>query len=188
MRLRIVSIVILLAVMLAGCINSNKVAMKIGAPPGSEDGVTTLQLRSIQTRCFQTNDIVSVLRASTDTLQDLGFTVTESSAEAGVLVASKQRDAEEAGQIAGQIALAFIGALLGAYTNPMWDKEQTIFVTLVATPIEGSGETEVRALFDRRIVNNHGQLWRSELIEDQEIYQEFFRKLSEALYIQAEST
>lgn len=174
------------AVALAGCVSPNQVAMSIGAPPGSDEGVTTLQLRSMQARHFETHDVTKVLRASTDTLQDLGFTITESSADVGVLVASKERDAEEAGQVAGQIALAILGALVGAYTNPAWDTEQAIFVTLIASPVEGSDETQVRALFDRRLTNNHGQLWRTELINDPEIYQEFFGKLSQALFLEAQ--
>jgi len=184
---RLVALSIVLAVFLPGCVTPNKVAMTVGAPPGSEDGVTGLELREIQTQHFETDDIVGVLRASTATLQDLGFTVTESCAEVGVLVASKQRDAEESGQIAGQMVLALFGALLGAYTNPTWDKEQTIYMTLIADSSVGSNRTEVRVLLDRRLINNHGQMWRAELIEDPEIYQEFFQKLSEALFLEVET-
>jgi hypothetical protein len=51
----------------------------------------------------------------------------------------------------------------------------------------GSNRTEVRVLLDRRLINNHGQMWRAELIEDPEIYQEFFQKLSEALFLEVET-
>jgi hypothetical protein len=67
------------------------------------------------------------------------------------LVASKQRDATETGQIARAVTVAVIGTLLGVHTQPTWDKEQTIFVTLVTNPIQNAKQTEVRVTFDRRI-------------------------------------
>jgi hypothetical protein len=43
----------------------------------------------------------ALVLAATQTLQDLDFTITEFASDAGVFTASKQRDAEEAGQVAG---------------------------------------------------------------------------------------
>ena len=128
---------------------------------------------------------MKILHAATGTLQDLGFTIVESSAEVGVVVASKQRDAEESGQIAGQVVLTVLMGLLGSTHNPTWDKEQSIYVTLFVSPIANSPMTEVRALFDRRLINNYGQLWRTELIENPEIYQEFYDEMSKGLLLEA---
>ena len=174
------------AVAASGCARDpNQVAMEVGAPPGAEDGVSTIEWRALQTRRFETDDGLKILHAATGTLQDLGFTIVESSADVGVVVASKQRDAEESGQIAGQVMVAVLAGLFGSYHNPTWDKEQSIYVTLIASPIANSRMTEVRALFDRRLTNNHGLLWRTELIEDPEIYQEFYDKLSKGLLLEA---
>ena len=35
------------------------------------------------------------------------------------------------------------------------------------------------------MTNNHGQLWRSEIILDAPIYQEFFDKLSQGVFLEA---
>lgn len=155
--------------------NANQVAMQIGAPPKS-----AVSVRSLQTRRFDTLDEEALLGASVETLQDLGFTVTESSKDVGLIVASKQRDAEESGQVAGAIMMTI---LFG--TQPLWDKEQTIQVTLTATPIENSKQIEVRVSFDRNLVNNKGQLWRAELLLEPKLYQEFFDKLSQAAFLEA---
>ena len=162
----------------------NDVAMKIGGPP-VEEGKTSLDLRNLQIRRFDSLDEQRLLHAGIQTLQDLGFTVTESSAEVGVLVGSKQRDAEESGQVAGQIVLTLFAAALGSAHNPTWDKEQSIFVTFVSTPIENSKQTEVRISFERRLTNNHGKLWRAELILDPKIHQEFFTKFSQGTFLEA---
>lgn len=174
-----------MAASLTACVTANDVAMQVGAAPGTMEGTTTVDMRVLQTRRFDTSDEVRLLLAATQTLQDLGFTITESSADVGVLVASKQRDAEESSQIAGQVALTVFAALLGVYHNPTWDTEQTIFVTLITAPIAGSEASEVRVSFDRRMTNNYGQQWRTELVRDQQIYQEFFNKLAEGVFLEA---
>ena len=185
-RFKVLLVALTIAAAAGGCAaDPNQVAMEVGAPPGVEDGISTVEWRAMQTRRFETQDDLKILNAATGTLQDLGFTIVESSADAGVLVGSKQRDAEEAGEIAGQMVLAVLAGLFGSYHNPTWDEEQSIYMTLIASPIKNSRMTELRVLFDRRLTNNHGQLWRTELIEDPKIYQEFFDKLSEGLFLEA---
>lgn len=175
------------ALAMSGCANPNEVAMKVGAPPEIKqgEGTSTLDLRALQIRRFETSDERQLLQAATQTLQDLGFTISESSLEAGVLVGRKKRDAVERDQVVGQIAIAVILAALGSRYDPVWDKEQTIFVTLATTPIKNSNQIEARVTFDRRLVNNRGQLWRTELITDKPIYQEFFDKLAKSTFLEA---
>lgn len=176
-----------LLIALSACANPNEVAMKVGAPPviKQQEGKSTLNLRALQIRRFETGDERQLLQAATQTLQDLGYIITESSLEAGVLVGRKKRDAVERDQVVGQIALAVLFAALGSRYDPVWDKQQTIFVTLVTTPIKNSKQVELRVSFDRRLVNNRGQLWRTELITDKPIYQEFFDKLANSTFLEA---
>jgi hypothetical protein len=142
-------------------------------------------LRAIQTRRYDTLDEKRLLAAATQSFQDLGYTVTESSLASGVLVGSKQRDAEESGQIAGQVILTLFAAALGSFHNPTWDQSQTILITLTTSPIKNSKQSDVRVSFDRRLVNNHGHLWRTEVITDAKIYQEFFEKFSSSAFLEA---
>jgi hypothetical protein len=154
--------------------------MKLGAAP---DGA--VELRAVQTRRFDTLNQHALLGASIQTLQDLGYIISESSEEAGVLSASKTRDAEETGQIAGQIALTVVAAVFGVIHNPTWDKEQTIRVTLALSPIENSKQIEARVSFDRSLTNNHGNFWRAELLMDPKLYEEFYDKLSQGVFLEA---
>ena len=66
--------------------------------------------RQLQTRLFETNDEAMLLSASAALLQDLGFTLDESETGLGVIVASKDRDATEAGQVVMAVAFALLGA------------------------------------------------------------------------------
>lgn len=165
---------------LTACQDANSLALEVGKPPES-----AVNLRSLQTRRYDTVDEKMMLGAAIQTLQDLGFTITESSSDVGVVTGSKQRDAEESGEVAGQVALTLVLALTGNYHNPTWDKEQTIQVTLVTTPIANSTQTEVRVTFDRILTNNQGMKWRAELINDQNIYHEFFEQLSKSAFLEA---
>ena len=179
MRLMMVSVLVG-AALLAGCVDANSLALKVGQPP---DGA--VKLRNLQTRRFDSGDDKAIMAAAVQTLQDLGFTITESAADAGVLVGAKQRDAEESGQVAGQMALAVVAALLGSGHNPTWDKEQTIQVTLVTMPIVNAAKMDVRVSFDRVLTNNHGRIWRAELLHDPSLYQEFFQRLSQSVFLEA---
>jgi hypothetical protein len=166
----------MVALSLAACESANTIAMKIGKEPQE-----TLNLRTLETRRYDTLDEGAMLVASTQTLQDLGFTISESVSPVGILVASKQRDAKETGQIVGAV---FVGILFG--TNAMvWDEDQTIDVTVVTTPIANSKQVDVRVAFDR-IVRNNKQGYRAELLMDPKIYQEFFDKLSQGIQLQGQ--
>ncbi|MFM7344541.1 MAG: hypothetical protein ACKO1J_04115 [Tagaea sp.] len=180
-RLAVVAALALAVLPLSACVDANKKALEIGQPPAG-----VLELRNLQTRRFATLDTLALFQAATQTLQDLGYTVSESALDVGVLVASKQRDARETGQVAGQVAITILFALLGSYYDPVWDQEQTINLTLVATPIANSNQIEVRASFDRSLVNNRGHKWRAELLLDPELYREFFDKFAQSAFLEAE--
>jgi len=166
--------------LLSACQTANDRAMIIGKPPEN-----ALALRTMQSRRFDTTDDKVLLTAAAQTLQDLGFTISESAGDVGVLVASKQRGAEESGQVAAQIGLMIFAAALGSYHSPTWDREQTIRVTLAAVPVSSGKQTEVRASFDRVLTNNHGNQWRAELLMEPELYQEFFQKLAASAFLEA---
>ena len=158
----------------------NERAMRLGAP--SESAVS---LRTLETRRFDTTDETRMLSAAAQTLQDLGFTLTEASKEVGLLVGDKQRDAQEAGEVASQVAISLIAAvLLGVQHDPNWDKEQSISATLTVSPVGRSKQVDVRVSFDRLVTRTNG-VKRAELIEDPEIYRVFFEKLSAAVFLEA---
>ena len=57
-----------------------------------------LQNRQLQSRKYDIKSEKELLTASNNVLQDMGFNLDESNMPLGVLVASKSRDATEAGQ------------------------------------------------------------------------------------------
>ena len=141
----------------------------------------SLAIRQLQSRSFDTREEAAILSAGAGVLQDLGFNLDESETELGVIVGSKRRDATEVGQIAGAIVMA---VLFGAYIPT--DEEQKIRASLVTKPSgEGEGRIVARVTFQRIVWDSDGEISKIEAIEDPEIYQEFFSKLSKAVFLEA---
>ncbi len=145
----------------------------------------SLKNRQIQTRRFDTDE-KTLLSASAAVLQDLGFNINESETDLGVIVCSKERDATTPAQVASAILVAvFTGAVM-----PI-DKEQLIRASLVTRPIhvdetdKSKSQTAVRITFQRIVINTQGQITRREGIIDAKIYQEFFDKLAQSLFLEA---
>jgi hypothetical protein len=141
----------------------------------------SLKIRQLQTRTFDTDDEKKILSASAAVLQDLGFNISESESKLGLIVASKQRTAVEGGQVAGVILLALLTRQVHHY-----DKAQTIRVCLVTRPVgEKSKSIAVRVTFQRVVVNTANRVTKNEAVIDEDIYREFFEKLSQSVFLEA---
>jgi len=142
----------------------------------------SLAERQLQTRKYETNDERKILAASAGLLQDMGFNIDESETELGLIASSKMRSAENA----GQIVAAVLVAVLGGGSMPV-DKEQKMRACVVTRPTgEQGGYIALRVTFQRIVWNTQGQVTKSESIIDPAIYQEFFDKLSKAIFLEGQ--
>lgn len=153
---------------------ANEAAMKIGAPRPD-----AIAVREQQTVRFDGVDEKAVLLEATQVLQDLGFNVEESAPAYGVLSGSKERDATEAGEVTGQMALTIGLAILGVHYNPVWDTDQVVRVTLTTHPVQ-KRDTALRVSFER-IVTNTQHVSRVELLTEPELAKGFFEKIRSGL-------
>jgi hypothetical protein len=157
--------------------------------------------KAMQTRMFEGSDETELLSASAAALQDLGFQVLESARDVGFLRAAKERSARQYGQeiARGLVFLASIAASLGGANAVTWmpvDLQQQIDASLVTRPLDAAGTRhEVRILFYRVVWKGDGQEGnayippgeqRMEMIRDPEIYQQFFARLSKAVFLEAQ--
>src|SRR5690554_1303567 len=88
-----------------------------------------IQQRQMQSRRFRGLTEEAALVASSNVLQDMGYNLEGSEVALGVLTASKDRDATNAGEVVGAILMA---ALFGVSTAI--SKSQRIRVSLVVQP------------------------------------------------------
>lgn len=140
----------------------------------------SLKLRQLQTRRFHSKDEKALLTAGAGVLQDLGFILDGGETELGVIVASKDRSAVEAGQVIGAILLALLGI-----PRPI-DKNQKIRASLITRPTaENDESTLVRVTFQRIVWNTQRIISKTEPLNEPKFYQEFFERLSKAVILDA---
>jgi len=158
--------------------------------------------KAMQIRQFETPNSDELLSASAAVLQDLGFQITESDRELGFLRAAKERSAREYGQEIQRSVVAFVTLLLsglgGSNSTILMpvDLHQQINASLIAQPIqEDDKRQEVRIVFYRLVWKGDGMSGdqnippgeqKMEMIRDAEIYQQFFARLSKAVFLEAQ--
>jgi hypothetical protein len=167
---------------LAGCAQATDVQKQTAALTQAGNVAT----RQIAQRRYDTKDEMLLLGAGASVLQDLGFLIEETSAGSGMLMATKHRDAVEAGQVAGQMLLVLLLAAGGSHYDPVYERDQLIRVSLTTRPTPDGSGTLVRANFQRLIWNNKSQRSRVETIADPAIYREFFEKMNQATFLQGQ--
>ncbi len=142
----------------------------------------SLAMRQMQTRVYETGDEKMILTACMELLQDLGFILDESETNLGVLVASKERSAVDSGQVASSVLMA---VLLGV--DMPYDTEQRMRASVVTRPVGSGGKRiAVRVTFQRIVWNSRRMVSRREAITDAQLYQQFFDKLSKAIFLEAQ--
>ena len=139
----------------------------------------TLQDRQLQTRRFDTNDEKLVLQAVAGLLQDLGFNLDESETKLGIIVASKDRNAQDGENLAKGFLLALVGIEM-----PL-DYKQKLRASVVTFPASEGDSINVRVTFQRTVWSLEGKETKREGLNDPEFYKEFFEKLSKSLFLEA---
>ena len=136
--------------------------------------------RQVQTRRFDTADEKKILKNCAALLQDTGFNIDESDAQLGLLTASKERDATDAAQWAIFIAGAFVGISIPP------DKDQVMKALVTTRPVgPGGRQVAVRVTFERIVFDTEHRLKKIEALNEPQLYQSFFEKLSKALFLEA---
>jgi hypothetical protein len=148
---------------------------------------------SEQTRRYREVEPQALLFAATSVLQDMGFKVTGGEKRFGLLLGKKTAEVPGAGltHAVGEALLVTATTVLSVAVgeNLIMDLPeqvaQRIYVSLLVTPRGDSGITEVRISLDRDMVYDHGGIIPDHT-ELPRVYQEFFGRLSRAVYLEGE--
>ena len=175
---------LLIGLLLTGC---------VAIPPDLFVVTSELQQkRQIETRRYDGITETKLISASANVLQDLGYNLENAETKLGVITASKERDASNAGEIAGVVAVAILTSLVGAPVVMATSKNQTIRVAIVVRPvIDSSGKPMTDNFFMRitfqRTVNRSDNTVVGETLSDPELYQGFFEKVSKSVFLEAQN-
>ena len=166
------------AVLLTGCVTLPPKAFLVSPEQ--------MARRQIETRRYDGAKEEDIIVASSNVLQDLGYTIENSETKLGVITASKQRDATNGGEIAAAVFVA----LLGVGVMPV-SKDQTIRVSLIVRPVQATQDSTPKdSYFTRitfqRIVRRTDNSMYAETLVDNDLYEGFFDNLSKSIFLEAQ--
>jgi len=150
--------------------------------------------RAEQTRAYATGDRAAVWRAAAAALQDMGYEVTGGQQEFGLLLGEKRAEVPGAGaaHAIGEAALVTTTVILSLLTGQdmVTDlPEQVAQVIYVSLLVSSSGteasNSQVRISLDRDMIYDNGNVVPDHT-ELPLVYQEFFDRLSQSIYLEGE--
>ncbi len=138
--------------------------------------MTQLQIREIQTRTYTTTNTKMVMKAVLNALQDMGFTVTNAQENLGLIEAVENKNVENTA------AAVFTQMVAGYHARYAKDA-----ITNATANISLYGKvTKVRVSFAVKILDNKGGIVRISHIIGAKIYQKFFTKVQQSIYLQSQ--
>jgi len=147
-----------------------------GCHNGSDEPLTQLQIREIQSRTFAARDAKAVIKEMINVLQDDAFIVKHANLELGLLSAEKDIDVEN--------GWSRFFSVMASGKEGTWKKNYLVEISANVTQF--GDETRVRVNFQQKLFDNFGRVMKVHPIYDMEYYQEFFSKVSKGLFIQEE--
>lgn len=171
-------------------------ALLAGCTAGVQPPKTQLEVREFQTRTFDTADHKLVMKAMLNVLQDDGYVVKNAVVELGLITAAKEIDVAPGRSGADGGLLGGVGGTVvfgggpggvifgGPQAPPSYRKTEVRDFT--GNVSEFGTQTKVRVSFQRKLLDNRGDVIEVEPIDDPVFYQDFFSRMDKSLFLQKE--
>ena len=170
------------------------VAFAAGCTTAAKPAQTQLEVREYQTRSFDTADSKLVLKAMFNVLQDDGYVVKNAVVELGLITAAKEIDLAPGqsgsgggwGGLGGTVIFGGRGGVIFGppASSPTYRKTEVRDFT--GNVSEFGAQTKVRVSFQRKTLDNRGDVIDVEPIDDPAFYQDFFSRMDKSLFLQKE--
>lgn len=157
-------VIVLSALLLTGCV-----------PIQPTHQPTQLEIRQLQTRTYDNDKgrFKRVMKALINVLQDDGFIIRNADKELGFITASKEID------LGGDWDFVFNGFGDG---NTRYRKNAIMEASINIS--EFGREIKVRAIFQRKVMDNLGGVMSVRQIKDGSYYQDFFAKVDKGIFLE----
>ena len=132
-----------------------------------------LQTRQLQVKKFVGRGIQDTMNAVVQTLMDEGFAVNNSNAGLGFITASKSRRVVDPNM---QYNLLLKMMFIGDYPTV-----HVLKITALLKNVEAF--TQVRLSLTEELLNKHGGIINSRMVNDRLIYQKLFSKIDKAIFL-----
>jgi hypothetical protein len=141
--------------------------------------LTQLQLRQLQSRSYENREMITAMRAVINALLDEGFIIKNADKDLGFVQATKDVDISGGGQV-----FSDFGGFFGN-NQARWRNSSSIDCSGTLTSVGKT--TNVRLIFQKKILDNFGVPMSIDLIEDPAFYQNVFTKIDKSLFLERES-
>ncbi len=145
--------------------------------PNPQTEKTQLQIREFQTRTFDVDNELMVMKAVASVLLDEGFIIKDAETDLGIISATKELDIESGSE--KFFSILFFGA------NARWAKNSVIESTINVSSF--GKQVKVRVIFQVKSMNNKGEVMVVQQVDDEQYYQDFFAKVDKGIFIQKEN-
>ena len=141
---------------------------------GIDPKMTQLKIREFQTRSYETDDSLMVMKALLNVLQDEFFIVKNADSTLGLITATKEVDLEDRG---------FFERLFSD-EDDRWEKN--CIIECSGNVSKFGTQTRVRINFQMKTFDNKGSVMEIVQIQEPLFYQEFFAKVDKGIFIAKE--
>ncbi len=144
----------------------------------------TAEYRVVQTRVFDIADEGKLLSACAALLQDTGYILGETDTSVGLITASKRRRiAADSKYFAKLLVFVYGGFMVPSISEDVRGLIQVFDACVVTHPLTDN-RTAVRVVFQRQLLDPKNKVLRIEMIHTPDVYQEFFSRLSKAVFLE----
>jgi len=137
---------------------------------------TQLQIRQMQTRTYDTQDVDMIIKTMLNVLQDDDFIINQVNPELGFLNATKEVYMENKTEKGWQY---FWWGPLGTWTK-------NLIVDCTANISEFGDQTRIRVNFRVKVLDNKGAYVAVQQADNPKFYQDFFAKIDKGIFIEKE--
>tara|TARA_Y100000588_G_C14214426_1_gene908156 strand:+ start:1047 stop:1589 length:543 start_codon:yes stop_codon:yes gene_type:complete len=145
--------------------------------------MSTMEVRSLQTKEYQTSDHVLVYKGLINALLDRGFTLKSSDADSGVVIAhyiSTQTNENEI--IKKAFATYFSAGLAWVFGDNNFEDTLTVDISANVTELSGVSTVRINAVGKR--MNSEGEIVETQMVTDKNYYNDIFQQIEKAIFIE----
>jgi hypothetical protein len=145
--------------------------------------MSTMEVRSLQTKEYQTSDHVRVYKGLINALLDRGFTLKSSDATSGVVIAHySSTELNGAEMVTKAIATYLTWGLNWIFGDNNF--EDILIVDISANVTEHSGVSTVRINAVGKRMNSDGEIVETKMVTDPEYYNSIFEQIEKSVFIE----
>lgn len=145
--------------------------------------MSTLEVRSIQTKEYESTTQLIVYKALINALLDRGFTLKASDSDAGVVLANSTSTSVNTGEaVTKAVATYFTLGLNWIFGDNNLEDTLSIDVSANVTQLQGITRIRINAVAKR--MNSDGEVVESEMIVEPKYYNSIFEQIEKSVFLE----